>query len=102
MASLLGATFGAPVVAFEAPGERMAASRLHLPSPVRTHSITIISLISVLISPQPSTLHITHVLNTADSVAMGVCTGVTSLCALAGYALESKYAPSQISPVSIP
>lgn len=31
LASLLGATFGAPVVAFESPGEKLAASRLHLP-----------------------------------------------------------------------
>jgi lipase ATG15 len=36
LATLLGITFGAPVVAFEPPGERMAAQRLHLPSPVRT------------------------------------------------------------------
>jgi lipase ATG15 len=35
LASLMGITFGAPVVAFEPPGERMAAQRLHLPSPVR-------------------------------------------------------------------
>jgi surfactin synthase thioesterase subunit len=34
LAALLGVTFGAPVVAFESPGERMAAERLHLPSPV--------------------------------------------------------------------
>lgn len=34
LASLIGATFGAPTVAFEAPGERMAAQRLHLPMPV--------------------------------------------------------------------
>ena len=34
LSSLLGATFGVPVVAFEAPAERMAARRLHLPSPV--------------------------------------------------------------------
>ena len=34
LASLLGATYGAPVVTFESPGESMAASRLHLPSPV--------------------------------------------------------------------
>lgn len=35
LASLLGMTFGTPVVAFEAPGEKMAAGRLHLPAPVR-------------------------------------------------------------------
>ncbi|KAF7795282.1 hypothetical protein EIP86_006435, partial [Pleurotus ostreatoroseus] len=34
LAALLGATFGVPVVAFETPGEKLAASRLHLPSPV--------------------------------------------------------------------
>lgn len=34
LSALLGLTFGAPVVAYEAPGEKMAAKRLHLPSPV--------------------------------------------------------------------
>ncbi len=34
LASLLGITYGVPVVAFESPGERMASSRLHLPQPV--------------------------------------------------------------------
>ena len=34
LASLLGATFGAPVVTFECPGDRLASTRLHLPSPV--------------------------------------------------------------------
>ncbi|KAL5490647.1 ATG15_1 [Sanghuangporus weigelae] len=71
LASLTGATFGVPVVAFEAPGEKLAASRLHLPSP-------------------PSTLHITHVYHTADPIAMGVCNGVASFCAIGGYAMESK------------
>jgi hypothetical protein len=42
LASLLGVTFGAPVVTFEPPGERMAAQRLHLPSPVRPHSLTFV------------------------------------------------------------
>jgi len=36
LASLLGITFGLPVVTFEPPGERMAAKRLHLPTPVCT------------------------------------------------------------------
>ncbi|KAK2460950.1 hypothetical protein APHAL10511_007420 [Amanita phalloides] len=70
VASLLGATFGAPVVAFESPGERLAASRLHLPSP-------------------PSTLHITHIYNNGDSIAMGTCNGLLSSCSIAGYALET-------------
>ena len=34
MSSLIGVTFGAPVVAFEAPAEKLAATRLHLPSAV--------------------------------------------------------------------
>ncbi|PAV23393.1 alpha beta-hydrolase [Pyrrhoderma noxium] len=71
LASLIGATFGPPVVAFEAPGEKVAAARLHLPSP-------------------PSTHHITHVYHTADPIPMGVCTGMTSLCSVGGYALETK------------
>lgn len=40
LASLVGLTFGAPVVAFEAPGEALAAKRLHLPLPVsRMHKL---------------------------------------------------------------
>lgn len=35
LASLLGVTYGVPVVTFESPGEKLAAKRLHLPSPVR-------------------------------------------------------------------
>jgi len=34
LASLVGVTFGAPVVAFEAPGEKLAAKRLHINLPV--------------------------------------------------------------------
>ncbi|KIY64425.1 alpha/beta-hydrolase [Cylindrobasidium torrendii FP15055 ss-10] len=71
LASLVGTTFGAPVVAFEAPGERMAAERLHLPSP-------------------PSTQHVTHIYHTADPIAMGTCNGVLSSCSIGGYAMESK------------
>jgi putative lipase involved disintegration of autophagic bodies len=36
LSSLIGLTFGAPVVTFESPGEAMAARRLHLPSPVES------------------------------------------------------------------
>lgn len=71
MASLLGATFGAPAVTFESPGDRLAASRLHLPSP-------------------PSTLHITHIYHSADPIAMGTCNGILSSCALTGYAMETR------------
>ncbi|KAH9944828.1 alpha/beta-hydrolase [Amylocystis lapponica] len=71
IASLLGVTFGPPVVAIESPGEKMASRRLHLPSP-------------------PSVQHITHVYHTADPIAMGTCNGVLSSCALGGYAMESR------------
>ncbi|KAJ6599446.1 Alpha/Beta hydrolase protein [Mycena sp. CBHHK59/15] len=71
LAALLGATFGVPVVALETPGEKLAATRLHLPSPPTTH-------------------HITHVYHTGDPIPMGTCTGVTSTCALGGYALETR------------
>jgi len=71
IASLLGATFGAPVVAFESPGEALAARRLHLPTP-------------------PSTQHITHFMHNADPIAMGTCNGLFSTCAIFGYAMETR------------
>ena len=87
LASLLGVTFGVPVVTFEPPGERMAAQRLHLPSPVRIAS----HFTSTINFFQPSTHHITHVWHTADPIAMGTCNGVLSSCAVGGYAMESRY-----------
>jgi len=42
LASLVGVTFGAPVVAFEAPGEKMAATRLHINLPVSGFSLPMI------------------------------------------------------------
>ncbi|PIL35451.1 hypothetical protein GSI_02178 [Ganoderma sinense ZZ0214-1] len=71
LASLLSVTFGAPAVAIESPGEKMASSRLHLPSP-------------------PETQPITHLYHTADPIAMGTCNGVLSSCFLGGYAMESR------------
>ena len=88
MASLVGVTFGAPVVAFEAPGEKLAASRLHLPLPVCLSA-------SLLSETQDSRTqialeHVVHVYHTADPIAMGICTGVSSSCAIAGYAMETR------------
>ncbi|KAI0783980.1 alpha/beta-hydrolase [Irpex lacteus] len=71
LASLLGASFGAPAVAFESPGDKLASTRLHLPQPPATQE------------------HITHVYHTADPAAMGTCNGILSSCAIAGYALET-------------
>ncbi|KAK1217417.1 hypothetical protein PQX77_019957 [Marasmius sp. AFHP31] len=78
LASLLGSTFGLPAVAFESPGERLAAKRLHLPLPPSS------------LSPSSSVLPITHVYHNADPIPQGACTGFGSPCAQAGYALETR------------
>jgi putative lipase involved disintegration of autophagic bodies len=98
LASLLGATFGVPVVAFEAPGEKLAASRLHLPSPVNIHRAILSDNLLTTNRIQPSLHHITHVYHTADVVAMGTCTGVTSVCGIGGYAMESQCVPICLQP----
>ncbi|KAI8321754.1 alpha/beta-hydrolase [Martensiomyces pterosporus] len=72
---LLGLTFGVPAVGIEAPGDKLAAKRLHLPSPP-----------AMIMDRLP----LFHVGNTADPVFMGVCSGRTSSCYYAGYAMESK------------
>ena len=83
LASLLGATFGLPSVAFEAPGERLAAQRLHLPFPPTGNGTS---------PPLPAygRAPVTHVYHNADPIPQGVCTGVGSPCAQAGYALETR------------
>jgi lipase ATG15 len=73
LASLLGATFGLPAVSFESPGEKLAASRLHLPLP-----------------PPPHLPAVTHVYHNADPIPQGTCSGMYSPCAQAGYALETR------------
>jgi len=82
LASLLGTTFGYPAVAFEAPGERLASTRLHLPIPPSMRSLTS--------EPNYYAAPVTHVYHTADPIPQGTCTGVGSLCAETGYALETK------------
>jgi len=59
LASLIGLTFGVPVVTFEAPPERLAAQRLHLPGPPAL---------------KPEDMLIWHFGHTADPIYMGVCT----------------------------
>ncbi|PVU93973.1 hypothetical protein BB561_002904 [Smittium simulii] len=75
IASLLGLTFGIPAVAFEAPGELLAAKRLLLPMPPR------------FTMERLPTWHIGH--NT-DPIYIGSCNGQSSGCYYAGYAMESK------------
>ncbi|ETN42877.1 uncharacterized protein HMPREF1541_02035 [Cyphellophora europaea CBS 101466] len=70
VASLVGHTFGLPVVTFESPPERLPAQRLGLTG-----------------SNEPPTYHIG---NTADPIFMGACNGWQSSCGIAGYAFESQ------------
>lgn len=75
LAALLARTYGLPGVAFEAPGELLAARRLHLPFPPGL----------------PSYLEgIWHIGHTADPIFMGTCNGASSSCSIAGYAMETS------------
>jgi lipase ATG15 len=81
VSSLLGMTFGLPVVTFEAPGEALAAKRLGLPSPPGSDPN----------GPQDRRYTgSVHVGNTADPVFMGSCNGATATCTLGGYAMETQ------------
>ena len=77
VASLLGMTFGLPVMTFEAPGEAMAASRLGLPTPpgyrIGDHEP----------APSSGTYHFGH---NADPLFLGTC---GAACYTGGYAMES-------------
>lgn len=75
LSSLMALTFGLPAVAFEAPGEKMAAQRLHLPSAPAF--------------PDES-LPIWHFGHTADPIYMGACNGIGTICWVGGYAMESQ------------
>lgn len=79
VSSLLGLTYGLPVVTFEAYPDALAASRLGLPVPA---GYKIGSLSS---SPSSGVYHFGH---TADPVFMGTCNTWSSTCSLAGYAME--------------
>ncbi|KAG1147436.1 hypothetical protein G6F37_011093 [Rhizopus arrhizus] len=73
VASLVGQTFGVPVITFESPGDRLASRRLHMPQ-----------------APGAKDLPIWHFGHTADPLFIGVCTGPMSGCYYAGYAMESR------------
>jgi lipase ATG15 len=77
ISSLLGQTYGLPVVAFEAPGEALASERLGLPMPPNG-------------ARQSSELGVYHFGHTADPIFMGACNGPTSACSIGGYAMESR------------
>ncbi|CAI2168604.1 16513_t:CDS:2 [Funneliformis geosporum] len=75
LSSLMGLTYNLPVVAFESPGERKAASLLHLPHPPAI--------------PWDK-MNIYHFGHTADPIYMGSCNGFSSSCYIGGYAMETK------------
>ncbi|KAI9721112.1 MAG: putative lipase atg15 [Candelaria pacifica] len=78
--SLLGLTYGLPVVTYEAPPQALAATRLGLPTPPGSDSGA---------SQYRKLTGVYHVGHTADPIFMGVCNGATSLCSLGGYAMET-------------
>lgn len=81
VSSLLGLTFGLPVVTFQAPAEALAATRLGLPAPPGSRP------------DAPQSRAYTgayHVGHTADPIFMGTCNGATAACTLGGYAMETQ------------
>ena len=99
LASLLGTTFGFPAVAFEAPGERLAAQRLHLPLPPServpppspdppSQNTNLTNYASY--TPSFASAPVTHVYHNADPIPQGACTGLYSPCSQAGFALETR------------
>ena len=80
ISSLLGLTYGLPVVTFEAVPEAMPAARLGLPTPpgyrIGSHA-------------GRADTGAYHFGNTADPVYMGTCNGWFSLCTWGGYAMDS-------------
>ncbi|TGO43476.1 hypothetical protein BHYA_0001g01070 [Botrytis hyacinthi] len=77
--TLVALTFGHPVLTFESVPQALAISRLALPTPPGYNSA----------SEARDNVGIWNFGHTADPVYMGTCNGATSLCAFAGYALES-------------
>ncbi|PVV03864.1 hypothetical protein BB560_001652 [Smittium megazygosporum] len=75
VSSLVGLSFGVPAIAFESPGESLAAKRLGLPIPLPIHEERL------------PTWHIGH--NT-DPIYMGTCNTPSSICYLGGYSMDSK------------
>ncbi|KAI5283522.1 putative lipase atg15, partial [Ascosphaera aggregata] len=83
ISSMLGQTYGLPVVTFEAVPEALPSSRLGLPLPPAndTHAP---------LHHQRDFTGAYHFGHTADPLFMGTCNSMTSVCTLAGYALESS------------
>ncbi|RPA83623.1 alpha/beta-hydrolase [Ascobolus immersus RN42] len=84
LSSLMGQTFGIPAVAFQAPGEALASSRLGLPAPPAKGDGKRGK--NKFASALNGIYHFGH---TADPIFMGTCNGLGSGCSLAGYAMET-------------
>ncbi|KAM0352406.1 hypothetical protein ACHAPU_002073 [Fusarium lateritium] len=78
--SMLGMTYGLPVVTFEAVPEALPASRLGLPVPPGA------SADYPQMRENTGTFHFGH---TADPVYIGTCNGAAASCTYGGYAMES-------------
>lgn len=81
VSSMLGLTYGLPVVTFEAVPEALPASRLGLPIPPGSDPSA------------PQTRQYTgayHFGHTADPIYIGTCNGATASCSFGGYAMESS------------
>ncbi|KAJ4422454.1 putative lipase atg15 [Gnomoniopsis sp. IMI 355080] len=78
--SMLGLTYGVPVVTYEAVPEALPVGRLGLPVPPGSDP------------NNPQTREFTgayHFGHTADPVYIGTCNGATASCSYGGYAMES-------------
>lgn len=85
LSSLMGQTFGIPAVAFQAPGEALASSRLGLPAPPPNDRNGKGGK-----NKYASNLNgVYHFGHTADPIFMGTCNGYSSGCYIAGYAMET-------------
>ena len=80
VSSLLGLTFGLPVVTFEAVPDALPAARLGLPSPPGQ---------AAHLHQRRQNTGAYHFGHTADPVYMGTCNAATSACTLGFYAMES-------------
>lgn len=74
LSSMIGRTYGLPVVTFEAPGEQIPVKRLHLPTPP-----------GIPLWED----YVWHFGNNADPIYLGTCSGSSSSCSMKGYAMES-------------
>lgn len=79
--SMIGLTYGTPVVTFEAIPDALPVNRLGIPVPPGVDPER---------PGQREHTGVFHFGNTADPIFMGTCNGAIASCSYAGYALESS------------